>query len=137
MLVPADLASGFIKVEALNAALGTLTYTMKVPVGDYEWGVQSIDNGNRGSVFATGSFSVASSALERVDSDLQPSIQPGRQCVHYSLNGPATLHVYNTLGMLVSECAVNGTGDLAVPSAGIYVVTVIQNEKAHTYKLAL
>ena len=136
MLVPADLATGFVKVEALNAALGTLTYTMSLPAGDYEWGLQCIDNGHRGSVFATGTFSVANSALERVDLSTA-HIQAGRQCVHYSLNGPATLRVYNTLGMLVSECAVSGTGDLAVPSAGIYVVTVIENEKSHTYKLAL
>ena len=136
MLVPSDLATGFVKVEALNSALSTLTYMMSIPNGDYEWGVQTIDTGNRGSVFATGTFSVASSAVERVDLSAG-RVKAVQQCVHYSLNGPATLRVYNMQGMLVNESTVSGSGNLPVPSAGIYVITVIQNEKAQTYKLAL
>lgn len=136
MLIPADPATGFVKVEALHASISPTSYEITLPNGDYEWGVQCIDGGNRGSIFATGTFSIANSSIERIDPHA-PHVQAGRQCLRYHIDGTATLSVYNTLGMLVSHRAVGGTGHLDVPSPGIYVVTVEQGGNTYTHKLAL
>lgn len=134
-LVPADILSGFVKVEALNAALSTLSYTINLPAGEYEWGVQTIDNGNRGSTFETGLFSVANSGIDRKQAS--SSIKAGPLCIRYNLSGSATIRVFNTLGTLVAQTSANGTGTLDVNSHGIYLVTVNQGGKSSTHKLTL
>lgn len=136
MLVPADLSTGFVKVEALNAAISPTSYEMTAADGDYEWGVQCIDNGNRGSAFATGTFSIANSGLERL-APSPVSLHGSSGHIHYCVGNDANIHVYNTLGMLVGETAASGSGVLSVQSPGIYVVTVTQGNKTYTQKIAL
>ena len=136
MLVPADLSTGFVKVEALNAAISPTSYEMTAADGDYEWGVQCIDNGNRGSAFATGTFSIANSGLERL-APSSVSLYGSSGHIYYCVGNDANIHVYNTLGMLVGETAASGSGALSVQSPGIYVVTVTQGKKTYTQKIVL
>jgi len=136
MLVPADLTSGFIKVGALNAALSGMTYQLHLDKGNYEWGVQTIDTGNRGSVFATGRFTVATSQVQRIDAE-KATVKAGHLCVEYSLNERSAITVHNTQGACVARAMVSGIGNITVPATGIYLVTVTQQGKTQTYKLAL
>lgn len=136
MLVPANPLTGFLKVSALNAALQTLSYQMHLDKGNYEWGVQAIDNGNRGSLFATSTFSVTESGIDRI-TNTTAAVRGSKMRIDYQLNGPANITVYNALGTLIDKVSANGSGTITVPTQGIYLVTVTEGTHTQTYKLAL
>ena len=66
MLIPADLETGVLRtVNNLNVALRSeaydeMSYTMNVPDGDYEVGVQAIKSDRTASKFATASVAISS-----------------------------------------------------------------------------
>ena len=136
MLVPANPLTGSLKVSALNAALQTLSYQMHLDKGNYEWGVQAIDNGNRGSLFATSTFSVTESGIDRI-TNTTSAVRGSKMRIDYQLNGPANITVYNALGTLIDKVSANGSGTITVPTQGIYLVTVTEGTHTQTYKLAL
>lgn len=67
MTVPADPATGFIKVAEISGQIMTTSYSMYVPDEnvDYEWGVQAIDNGKRGGKFAKSDFNPTTTGLKK------------------------------------------------------------------------
>ena len=136
MLLPADTQTGFVKVSALNAAIACQTYRLHLPAGNYEWGVQSIDTGNRGSAFAKGTFSVQSSAVGHV-ADNTTHISGSNRRISYRLATMGNIIVYNAQGQQVIDTQARGCGTINVPDTGIYLVTVTQQGKTHTFKLAL
>ncbi len=135
MLVPADPSTGFVKVSTINAAIACQSYELHLDKGNYEWGVQCIDGGHRGSTFATGTFSVATSGVEQVDSN--PEIVAGRCSVNYRLSEHSLVTIYNAQGACVRRAMVSGQGTITVPATGIYLVTLTQQDKTQTFKLAL
>ncbi len=136
MLVPADTLSGFVKVSALNAAIASQAYRLRLPAGNYAWGVQSIDTSGRGSHFAKGTFAVQSSALDRVTEG--SAHISGEKCrIRYDLATMGNICVYDAQGKQVINTRVNGCGTISVACIGIYLVTVTQQGKTSTYKLAL
>ena len=137
MIIPADLSTGFLKVTAINHALSGCSYELKLPAGDYEWGVQTIDNGNLGSVFATGLFTVATSAVEHVVGESEPVVKAGVNRIEYRLKGAGLIRVYDTLGIRLSGGMVSGSGSLAVPASGVYIVVIEQNGRTYSKKLVL
>ncbi|MBR6249138.1 MAG: T9SS type A sorting domain-containing protein [Muribaculaceae bacterium] len=135
-LVPADLSTGFIKVEALNAAITGQSFTMHIERSEYEWGVQTIDNGNRGSTFTKGYFTTAATSMNQVDK-MAVAVFASHRSINYRVDGTAVIRVCDALGSTVTHGSVTGTGSIAVPAPGIYLVTVTQNNRTQTYKLAL
>lgn len=123
-LTPADLATGFLRVNRTQALLNTTTYTFKgMKADDYEFGVQAVDNGARGGLFTKAG---ADGAVE--------SVKNANVAV-YALNGvinvvngdatAAEYAVYATNGALVAAGNVAGANQVEVALAGgIYVVKV-------------
>lgn len=74
--VPADPATGKLRVGNVNAASASLTVTLNIPVEKVEeWGVQSIDGGKAVSAFAKGTIS-SSSSIEGVEvSDCEAPVE--------------------------------------------------------------
>lgn len=69
MVVPADITTGHIKTGEITPALYTTHYEMNLPDADkkYEWGVQAIDTGKKGGIFATSTFET--SAVSEIEVD--------------------------------------------------------------------
>jgi hypothetical protein len=61
LTVPADIETGFLKVSDIAPALTSRHYKMKLPAGNYTFGVQAIDNGKAGSPFALKTFNLKTS----------------------------------------------------------------------------
>jgi hypothetical protein len=61
--IPADIDNGFVKVSDISPALTATGYRMKLPDGNYTFGVQAIDNGKSGGSFATQTFSAGASGV--------------------------------------------------------------------------
>ena len=137
MLIPANLLTGQLKVSALNTALTITDYQMRLPKGDYEWGVQTIDNGNVGSTFTTGQFSIATSGVATIGDAGQPVVTATRGGIAYRLNAAATVSVYNAQGMLVNRSRLMGSGTLAMATGGFYLVAVEHQNKRYIYRLVL
>lgn len=140
MTVPADLQTGFIKVGEISGQITTTSYSMSVPDenADYEWGVQAIDNGKRGSAFAKSSFNPKTTdALKKKEAaDVNVYVNDGRIC--YDVPQKAVLCVYNTAAAIVSKVAVDGKGILTTQlSKGAYIVSVMMKKKVEVFRLFL
>ena len=136
-MTPADLATGFLKVNRVQALLNTTTYTFKgMSVEDYEFGVQAVDNGVRGGLFAN---SNGDNAVESVKSATVAA---------YALNGAinimnggveaAAYNVYAVNGAQVAAGTVAAAAQVEVAlNAGIYVVEVIAADGVAVVKVVL
>lgn len=136
-LTPADMATGFVKVNRTQALLSSTTYTFKgMSVEDYEFGVQAIDNGFRGGLFA---HSNGDNAVESVKS---------ATVVAYALNGAinimnggveaAAYNVYAVNGAQVAAGTVAAAAQVEVAlNAGIYVVEIIAADGVAVVKVVL
>ena len=136
-LTPADLATGFVRVNRTQALLNTTTYTFKgMNVDEYDFGVQAVDNGLRGGLFAS---SNGDNAVESVKSATVAA---------YALNGvinvvnggveAAAYNVYAVNGALVAAGNVAAASQVEVAlNAGIYVVEVVAADGVAVVKVVL
>ena len=137
MVIPADLTTGFLKVSALNGTLNTCIYRMKLtPNKQYEWGVQTIDNGNLASTFAIAEFNNDLSGLEAVaEDDVKEEGAVGG--IRYKLNGETKLTIYQPSGSVVAHAIVSGEGILPIDSLGIYIVKAESKTECRSFKVVL
>ncbi len=128
MTIPADIATGRLKVTELAAAIATTRYSLTVPVEDaeYEWGVQAIDNGKAAGKFATASFNPSDIAsVGTLTTDSAPSLYALDHALGYSVSDTsATLSVYNATGILLHHAAVTGSGTVPLPAPGLYIASL-------------
>ena len=136
-MTPADLATGFLKVNRVQALLNTTTYTFKgLNAEEYEFGVQAVDNGVRGGLFATAN---GDNAVESVKSETVAA---------YALNGvinimnggveAAAYTVYAVNGAQVAAGTVAAAAQVEVAlNAGIYVVEVVAADGVAVVKVVL
>lgn len=129
MTIPADIATGRLKVTELAAAIAPTGYSVALPVENvqYEWGVQAIDNGKAAGKFATATFNTSELAsVGSITADKAPQLFPLDHALGYATNGAdATLSIYNATGILIDCEQVNGTGSTPLPHPGIYVASLV------------
>jgi hypothetical protein len=114
-------------VNELLAPLNTTSYKLSGLEGDYEWGVQAIDNAKNASAFAkvggTGieAKNVSANSVKIVTADKALEVK-----ANAGLNG--AINVYTIQGTLVYTKAgqINGT-NIALPT-GLYLVKVTSAE---------
>lgn len=126
MTLPADINTGFIRTGSLSGAIVRCSYRMKINTnGEYQWGVQAIDNGNRGSLFA-GALLTVSGVIDDVKTAAPEAIgiwaEGHRIC--YTLEGSGRLSLIALNGALVFQQQVAGAGALFRPETGIYIVEI-------------
>ena len=136
-LTPADLATGFVRVNRTTTLLNTTTYTFKgMNVNEYDFGVQAVDNGFRGGLFASTN---ADNSVESVKSATVAA---------YALNGvinimnggveAAAYNVYAVNGAQVAAGTVAAAAQVEVAlNAGIYVVEVVAADGVAVVKVVL
>ncbi|MBD5211427.1 MAG: glycoside hydrolase family 2 [Bacteroidales bacterium] len=128
MTLPADIATGRMKVTELAPAIAGTTISLSIPVdnAEYEWGVQAIDNGKAAGKFATAKFNGADlSSVDGIAIDTTPAVYPLEHALGYTAGaGAATLSIYNAAGILVRRDEVTGRGTVALPQPGLYVASL-------------
>lgn len=125
MVIPADTATGFIRVGTIGGAINQCTYQTRISVsGNYEWGVQAIDNGNLGSKFATGSFTCKSDGLTSAEIDSQ-SIWANGFTLHYNVSSLSRISIFNAMGAALVQQQVNGCGSLRLPEDQHFVIALL------------
>ncbi|MBQ0114283.1 MAG: T9SS type A sorting domain-containing protein [Bacteroidales bacterium] len=135
MLVPADTTTGFIKVDNTDAAMRICSRTIAIPGdGEYEWGVQAIDNGNRGSLWTTATCSFSSSAVNDLDTNSDIILNVNGGSLEYNLPASGTISVYNAIGGIVSQITANGSGTIAMDQ-GAYIVSAKSENASRTVKV--
>ena len=129
MTIPADIATGRLKVTELTAAIAPTHYSLSIAANDdaqYEWGVQAIDNGKAAGQFASATFRPADLAsVSAVTADNVSRLIPETRALAYCAdNAPATLSIYNATGMLIHRSEVTGNGSVPLPHPGIYMASL-------------
>jgi glycerophosphoryl diester phosphodiesterase len=144
MLVPADTATGFVKVGDISPALTARTYKMKLATNAYTWGVQAIDNGKLGSPFAVVPYGQDAPVETSVGSNvgaIQVLVYPNPAEDHVTVSfgnpdGDYTLSLTNAQGRLLYRAATSAATfrlDLTGYPGGVYFLT-IENSKSKTVK---
>lgn len=139
MVIPADLATGRLKVAAIDHALTACEYRMKLlPGKTYEWGVQAIDNGNLAGTFATGEVRNSATPVADVDfPNSQLSVTPVRGGVSYSVGSAAEISVFLPTGGLIARSRVSGEGVFPLTVKGPVIVTVGNATEVSSFKLVI
>ena len=138
MTVPADLATGFVKVAKVSGEVRGCVYKARLAAsGDYEWGVQAIDNANAGGAFATGSFTATLSGIDGVETDgaaLGLDMIDG--VLSYRLDGDGLLEIFAPDGHAALSQPVSGNGSI-VPAfvSGAYVARLTAGSETATLKI--
>ncbi len=139
MTVPADISTGYIKVSEISGEIMSNTYSMYIPLEDaeYEWGVQAIDNGKRGSTFATSSFNPekTSDIKEAVLNNADIYAEHG--VLHYSVSQSAQLMIYDVDSSLIMARSITGDGEITGISRGVYIVILTWPSGKYIHKVVL
>lgn len=127
MTVPANVATGFLRVGEYSGAVSGHKYSVSVPFedADYEWGVQAIDGSKLASKFAVSTFNPAkSSGVSKKKAD-QVKIHAENKVIYYSVPEGASVCVYDVYGKQYrSVKAQAATGEIKGLSEGVYLVAV-------------
>ena len=121
-LSPADINTGFLKVNRTNALLNTLSYRFKgMNINDYTFGVQAVDNSFCGSTFTN-----ATAGVNAVESEsVKTFVANGEINIVNGSDAIVSYAVYSVNGAQVAagNCAANGVAEVAL-QGGVYVVKV-------------
>jgi glycerophosphoryl diester phosphodiesterase len=146
MIIPADTATGFVKVSDIAPALTSTAYRMKLAADAYTWGVQAIDNGKSGSPFAVvpyGKSAPSPTAINAEANAIQVAVypNPAEDYVTVSFGKPAAsvLSLANLAGTVLFRATTSAATfrlELAAYPSGIYLLT-IESGKSKTVKKLL
>ncbi|WP_455498116.1 FG-GAP-like repeat-containing protein [Coprobacter sp.] len=138
MTVPADPATGFIKVAEISGQIMTTSYSMYVPEEnvDYEWGVQAIDNGKRGGQFAKSEFNPMTTGLKKKEVSFV-NVYASNGNIYYNVGDEAILKISDATASLITTIKVKGEGVLENLNRGIYFVSLIMDKTIKVFKLLL
>ena len=121
-LSPADINTGFLKVNRTNALLNTLSYRFKgMNINDYTFGVQAVDNSFCGSTFTN-----ATAGVNAVESEsVKTFVANGEINIVNGSDAVVSYAVYSVNGAQVAagNCEANGVAEVAL-QGGVYVVKV-------------
>lgn len=126
MTVPADITSGFIKVGSVSGYLTQCSYKIKVESdGEYEWGVQAIDNGGRGGLFAKATVKVdGTTGITTLKEEDAILISSNGQSLNYSISGMGKMTVFGIDGSVTYQSRIHGTGTVNLMGKGTYIVRI-------------
>lgn len=135
MLVPADPATGHLKIAELSAAISLRSYTINLDQSEIaEWGVQTIDQGKMGSLFAINNGNAVSFVKD--DEAIRTYGNKGR--IHVESESPVMITVYDIKGNKLTSELTSGKGVIGrIFANGVYVVKAQTAGKCHSVKVVL
>jgi hypothetical protein len=135
--IPADIATGYLKSTRHHAALTATAYNMELPFEEFEWGVQTIDQGKSGSVFATATTSVEANSIAAPVA-LKARVYTSNGHLYVNSGLPATVTIYNMNGRQIASAG--NVTDKAVGTKlpkGVYLVKVQAAKDSKVFKVVL
>lgn len=129
MTIPADTVTGFIKVGEISGAIVTNSYSMTYEVDEsatYTWGVQAIDNGNKGGLFTKKIISKTSN-VENTFESINVNVFTSKGNIYYEINELANISVYDLSGKNVLNRVDNKNGSIQGLKNGFYIISVTTN----------
>ncbi len=138
MTVPADLQTGFVRVGKISGEIIRCTYTTLLPFdGEYEWGVQAIDNGNKGGMFATSTIKIEGvNAIDHVEHE-NLCVWNAGSTLYYNVDREAELTLINTGGYIVAQTHISQAGQMELPAKGVYIVTIKTGSSVKHQKISI
>ena len=139
MTVPADITSGFIKVGSVSGYLTQCSYKIKVESdGEYEWGVQAIDNGGRGGLFAKATVKVnGTTGITTLKEEDAILISSNGQSLNYSISGMGKMTVFGIDGSVTYQSRIHGTGTVNLMGKGTYIVRIETDSAVKRQKVVM
>ena len=138
MTVPADISSGFIKVGRISGQLTQCSYKIKIESnGVYEWGVQAIDNGKRGSLFAKSTLTIDQVSGITSQEEEAIFIHSKGESVYYSIKGTGDITLFKTDGSIVYQNQIQETGSITLQEKGTYIVMIKTNSTIKRQKCVI
>lgn len=137
MTVPSDRNTGYVKVGRISGEIMRCSHRMRIAeAGDYEWGVQAIDNGNMGGAFTVSTFHTDGfDLIEKVTTDGASSdLWGGAGVLHYRAAFPTVLSVFTADGREVASLTVDGEGSLRL-EPNIYIASLRGGNVNNTCKI--
>ena len=137
MVLPADLTTGRLKVnDALAPIMGT-TYKMWGLDGEYEWGVQAIDNGKMGGKFAVAG---QENSIRMIDNKIAVNVVGKKGAIELrstsALQGTVSVYSISGMNLYTQTGQINGaTVDL--PASGVYIVKVASPQGISVQKVVV
>lgn len=136
MILPSDISTGFVRVGNTVGALYTCKYVTKVAEsGTYEWGVQAIDNGNKGGLWATATSDINVSGINTVTVSNVAKAWSNGNTLYYNVDDASTMSVYSMDGSLVKTASVTGNGAMAMDVTGAYIIVFKNDKGVYTTKV--
>lgn len=134
--LPADIATGYIRVADTRGAIRRCQYTMQIPAdGNYQWGVQAIDAANQGGAFATSDLEIAGVGTITTD-EAVVTVEGGEGHIRIAAPDGSTASIYTASGVMTSHVTVMQSASVNVVP-GIYIVTVDTESGTSTHKVAV
>ena len=138
MTLPADISSGFLKVGDISTGLTTTSYSITLPEGSYDWGVQAIDNGKLGSAFASSTLQAKGNSIESNQShDIRIYSRNGSVCLEFTDQIIEIVVVDLTGKELYSEVRSSDGCLNRIFETGVYVVRVKSSKGTIVKKIVL
>lgn len=138
MTVPADITSGFVKVGRITGCLTQCSYKVKIESdGEYEWGVQAIDNGNRGGLFAKATVNVVGSTGITNQTEDTILIHADGRSLCYSIGGAGDMTIFGIDGKTVYQERIRETGSVSLSEKGTYIVRIQTDSAVKRQKVIL
>ena len=138
MTVPADISSGFIKVGRISGQLTQCSYKIKIESnGVYEWGVQAIDNGKRGSLFAKSTLTIDQVSGITNQEEESIFIHSKGESVYYSIKGTGDITLFKTDGSIVYQNQIQEAGSITLQEKGTYIVMIKTNSTIKRQKCVI
>ena len=132
-VLPADLTTGRLKVNETLAPIATNSYYMTGLSGDFEWGVQAIDNAKNASAFAglgTSIPTINPSSVSIANLDNAFRINADNSLV-------GTIDVYSVSGVNLYTKAGQINSTEVELTAGVYIVKVTSQEGTVAKKVVI
>jgi hypothetical protein len=137
MLVPADVTTGYVKVSDLTNAVITTSYTISLADGTYQWGVQTIDQGKAGSVFATAVYQGSGIDDKNINLNVKAYQLDGSIFVSVD-DQPATVTVFDLSGKQLVREARSKNGIINYQfKKGLYLVNIKNKNGQVTSKISV
>lgn len=137
VVLPADLNTGFVRVGNTVGAIYGCSYSIKIPEnGTYEWGVQAVDNGNRGGKWASATSDFSTIGID----DVKTTATTCRAwacngALHYTIDATSAISLYHMDGSLAMQFSATESGSVAIDARGAYIVVVKNQNDTYTTKL--
>ena len=132
MVLPADIETGYLKVNESLAPLTTTFYKMNGLSGEFTWGVQAIDNAKVTSKFATPS---GSSIKQIKQNSISVLYQNGKAVVKADNGSAGTVNAYNVAGVKVFSKTGQINNTVIELPTGVFLVKVTTGEGVQTAKV--